>query len=118
MLKKIRLELARTAGFPDGSRDCGYEITAPLDSNGHFDPKQWKKHRDECTVRRFWRGLGEQNGHIVHLGEHRWGFSYRPGHDDDEPVFKLEGHVFKPGEYVSVIEHDGPVHTFKVVSVT
>ena len=37
---------------------------------------------------------------------------------DDEPGFKFDKHVFKPGEYVSVREHDGKMRTFRVVSVT
>ena len=34
-LKKIRLELARTPGFPEGSGRHGYEFTAPLDAKGN-----------------------------------------------------------------------------------
>jgi hypothetical protein len=30
MLSKIRLELARTKGYLEGSRDIGYEFTAPM----------------------------------------------------------------------------------------
>ena len=33
---KIRLELARDHDFPDGSRERGYEFTAPLADNGHI----------------------------------------------------------------------------------
>jgi hypothetical protein len=33
-LKLIRLELARTPDFPEGSRRHGYEFVAPLDSTG------------------------------------------------------------------------------------
>jgi len=33
-LNKIRLELARDHDFPDGSRERGYEFTAPLGEDG------------------------------------------------------------------------------------
>ena len=33
-LKRIRLELARTADFPEGSPSHGYEFVAPLDLQG------------------------------------------------------------------------------------
>ena len=39
------------------------------------------------------------------------------GQDDDEPGFKFDSHVFKPGEYVSIREHDGRMRTFKVAAV-
>ena len=34
---KIRLELARNAEFPEGSRAHGYEFIAPLGEDGHLD---------------------------------------------------------------------------------
>lgn len=37
-LKRLRLELARTPQFPNGSSHHGYEFTAPLDAQGHLDP--------------------------------------------------------------------------------
>ena len=38
-LKKVRLELARCAEYPEGSPDVGYEIVAPLNLDGHIDLK-------------------------------------------------------------------------------
>jgi hypothetical protein len=38
VLKRIRLELARSKEFPVGSANHGYEFVAPLDNNGHIDP--------------------------------------------------------------------------------
>jgi hypothetical protein len=55
-LRTIRLELARMAGFPEGSSQCGYEFTAPLDAEGHLDLDSFKQHRDKCRVHRFWAG--------------------------------------------------------------
>ena len=43
---------------------------------------------------------------------------YEPGpYADDEPLFKLDGHVFRPGEYVTVRETDGESLVFRIVSV-
>ena len=44
-------------------------------------------------------------------------FSYAPGQDDDEPIFKFDRHVMKQGEYVSITEHDGVMRPFRIVSV-
>jgi hypothetical protein len=43
MLKRIRLELARTPEHPEGSSKCGYEFIAPLDGHGHFDADAWSE---------------------------------------------------------------------------
>lgn len=116
-LNVIRLELARTKDFPEGNASCGYEFTAPLDARGHLDAEAFKSHRSKCRVHRFWAGEKAEQGALLHLGRDRWVFSYRPGTDDDEPAFKFDRHVFLPGEYVSITEHDGTTRPFKVVSV-
>lgn len=116
-LKKIRLELARTNDAPNGDPACGYEFIAPLDETGRFDEHMWQKHRADCSVRRFWQNAQDEHGLLIHTRGRRWVFSYAPGEDDDEPVFKMDRHRFQEGEYVSVTEHDGVTRPFKIVSV-
>jgi hypothetical protein len=115
-LQHIRLELARSPGFPEGSPDHGYEFFAPLTAEGHLDAEAWRDHKDACTVRRFWGHEADEHGHLLHLGQ-GWRFHY-PGEDvdEDEPLFKLDRHTIRQGEYVSIEEDDG-LMTFKVVSV-
>lgn len=120
--KRIRLNLARSKEFPSGSARHGYEFVAPLDAHGHIDPDLWQEHRDHCRVRRFWNGANEQSGRVVHKAggaEHaRWVFDYDESTtDDDESGYRFGAHVFAPGEYVSIKDEDGDVHTFRVVSV-
>ena len=116
-LKTIRLELARSKDFPDGARDRGYEFRAPLTVDGHIDADAWKQARKQCTVRRFWPGEDERTGALHHTRHKTWAFSYVPGEADDEPFYRLEGHVFRPGEYVTITEQDGTVLTFRVAEV-
>ncbi|MGB7659914.1 MAG: hypothetical protein WBL96_16485 [Pseudolabrys sp.] len=52
-LKSIALTLARSKDFPNGSSQIGYDLIAPLDSNGHIDLPAWKKYRAACSVRHF-----------------------------------------------------------------
>src|SRR5450756_3218549 len=54
--KRIRLNLARSKEFPQGSKLHGYEFVAPLDDKGHIDVKLWQSQREHCRVRRFWEG--------------------------------------------------------------
>ncbi len=120
--KRIRLKLARSREFPDGSLWHGYEFVAPLDGKGHIDIEVWKTHREHCRVRRFWQGEDDQVGFLVHKPggpEHgRWMFDYNPKRaDDDESGYRFGTHAFKVGEYVSIAGADGSSHTFQVASV-
>ena len=116
-LKTIRLELARTKEFPDGNRQCGYEFTAPLDASGHIDAAQYAAHKAQCKVKRFWVGQDDERGELIRTRGHRWVFSYAPGEEDDEPIFKFDRHSFVVGEYVSITEHDGVTRPFRIASV-
>lgn len=117
-LKSIRLTLARDPEAPVGNDRCGYEFVAPLDADGHIDVDGWHKHRAACRVRRFWQGEDDEQGLLIHTRGRTWAFHYdSDGQDDDEPGFKFDSHVFKPGEYVSIREHDGRMRTFKVAAI-
>jgi hypothetical protein len=120
--KRIRLNLARSKEYPGGSAKHGYEFVAPLDANGHIDSALWQQQRDHCRVRRFWNGEDDQVGRLVHKpggAEHaRWVFDYDVNRtDDDESGYRFGSHAFQPGEYVSIRDEDGDMHTFRVVSV-
>jgi len=117
-LKTIRLNLARTKEFPQGSDRHGYRFTAPLDTDGRLDAEGWRKHRQHCRVVRFWAGEEDDVGHLIHRPGGSWGFTYDiDGDEGDESGFKLSSHRFVPGEYVSIRDDDGDLHTFVVVTV-
>ena len=116
-LNTVVLHLARTKEFPEGSARHGYRFVAPLDADGHLDAEGWREFRDRCRVVRFWGGADTAIGHLVHRGG-GWGFHYDlSGEDGDELGFKLGSHHFVPGEYVSVRDDDGELHTLHIVSV-
>ncbi|MCB1590868.1 MAG: hypothetical protein KDI90_00315 [Alphaproteobacteria bacterium] len=117
MLKKIVLELARTQDFPQGSNECGYEIVAPLDDEGHLDTENWQKNKDKCTVRRFWINENDQKGHLVHHRGNHWAIQYENKSLDEEPIFRFDKHIFSEGEYISITEHDETQMPFKIVQV-
>lgn len=116
-LKTVRLELARTREFPEGSNKRGYEFVVPLTEDGHIDVDAWASAKAACTVRRFWEGEDDRVGELHHTRHRTWAFSYEPGEEDDEPFFHLESHAFQMGEYVSITEPDGKTLTFRVVAV-
>ena len=116
-LKKIRLELARTPGFPEGSGRHGYKFTAPLDAKGNLDAAGWTKAKEACSVLRFWDGEPDEHGVLIHRRDGKWAFSYALGDDDDEPIFRFDKHQFTVGEYVTVTEHDGVARPFRIASI-
>ncbi len=116
-LRRIRLELARNPDMPEGNPGCGYEIVAPLTEDGHLDEAVFKASPNSCGVRRFWTGELDEEGGLILTSAGEWAFSYAPGDDDDEPIYRLHDHRFVVGEYVSIMEHDGVLRTFRVANV-
>jgi hypothetical protein len=116
-LYRVKLELARSKEAPNGDPSHGYVFVAPLDVGGHLDATAWKGQRERCIVERILRHGVEERGYLVHVGK-GWHFDYDKGsRADDEALYKLDRHLLKAGEYVSVTEHDGVLRTFRVASV-
>ncbi len=120
--KRVRLELARSKEFPNGSANHGYELVVPLDNEGHIDVALWQNYRENCRVSRFW-GDGEEIGYLLHKPggpEYaRWVFDYhRTTQHRDEYGYRFGANAFRFGEYVSIQDEAGEIHTFRVVSVS
>jgi hypothetical protein len=115
-LTRIRLQLAREPGHPEGEPDVGYDFVAPLGADGRIDAEMWLAHRSACKVVRFRPDEALDIGHLVRRGG-GWAFHYDIGDEDDEAGFRFADHVFQPGEYVSIREDSG-MHTFRVAAVT
>ena len=118
-LKRIRIELARSPDFPDGSHRHGYEFILPLDAEGHLDVPEYELAPELATVHKFWEGEDDQTGELIRGEDGGWAFSYERGDEDDEPLYRFGEHVFREGEYLSLYEPgDREPHTFRVVLVT
>jgi hypothetical protein len=119
-LKQIRMELARDQDFPQGSREHGYLLVAPLDNMDRINPDDWKKQRDRCRVTRMWGDAEHEIGHLIRKPGGSWAFHYDIHGDpnDDEAGYRFGDERFRPGEYVSIKEHDGVTRTFRVITAT
>ncbi|MDO8289917.1 MAG: hypothetical protein Q7T44_11930 [Parvibaculum sp.] len=116
-LYHVHLTLARNEDFPNGSPHHGYDLVVPLDAAGALDSDAWKAHSKACTVRRFWQNEPDRKGLLRHIGR-GWAIDYdATTREADEPFFKLDKHLFKTGEYVSVTEEDGAMLTFRIDTV-
>lgn len=114
--RHIRLILARERGHPAGSPEEGYDVLAPLDSDGRFDPVEWKRDQSLCRVRHFRPNEEDRIGLLKRRPGGQWYIDYEVGADDDEPGFRLGEERFVTGEYVGL----GPcekLHAFQVVRV-
>lgn len=114
--KRIRLELARTPEFPQGSAGIAYLIDLPLDEQGMVDLRELARSPDKALVLRSWPEEPDHSGYLVRT-DGGWSLSYEPGEEDDENIFRLESHVFRPGEYLTLTEPDGRRLPFRVVTV-
>lgn len=122
MLCRISLRLAPTPEQPQGSVDCGYEITAPLDRKGYLDPTELRSRHGQCRVARFAPGEAHRYGLLVYRagskGRGMWAIDYDDSPcRDDEDAYALDEHCFEVGECVSIRDRHGAFQTFKVVRV-
>jgi hypothetical protein len=117
-ISHIVLELARERKHPHGDPSHGYHLYLPLTPDGHIDAEAWRAHQPLCRVRKFTPSEGERRGRILHGPGGRWTFDYTDETSrDDEQGFRLKDERFVPGEYISIRENDGVMHTFQVISV-
>ncbi|TIP76043.1 MAG: hypothetical protein E5X63_42635 [Mesorhizobium sp.] len=114
--RHVRLLLAREKGHPEGDREEGYDVLAPLNGDGRIDPDEWKEHKAACRVRRFRAGEEDLVGRLRRKPGGQWYFDYAEGDRDDEIGFHLGDERFVTGEYVS-IERNGAMHTYQVARV-
>lgn len=113
--KIIRLELARTPEYPEGSSAHAYVLRLPIDDNGMLEKHILLDPEQEPVVRRFWPGEADREGVVIPKGR-GWVFSYAPGETDDEALFHLENHPIAVGQYLTITEANGEKLPFKVTS--
>ncbi len=119
MLQRITLHLARSSEFPEGSAERGYEILAPVDASGHLDSREWRKLRTQCCVRRFSPEESDRLGVLLHhaggSGVATWRIHYDgQARECEEKGVHLETRRFAEGEYLSLRNQGGRLHTFKI----
>lgn len=111
----VRLESARDPEDVEGIPNEAYELTVPLDSDGHLDPMNWE---ETCTVRRYQRDGSLLHGQLIRTDRGAWAFSDEAGEDDDEYIYRFASHVFETGESLPITQNDETDHVYRITSVT
>jgi hypothetical protein len=111
--KNIRLELARTKGFPAGSVGRGYLIRLPLDDNDFVDEEALQRSPHRATVRRYWSTEPDESGLLVRM-DGGWAM-----HCDGRPVrmLELDDRPVRLGQQIAVEEPGGVLLPFRIAGV-
>ncbi|MGN6489049.1 MAG: hypothetical protein ACTHLT_14700 [Devosia sp.] len=117
-LTQVVMELAREPGHPHGDRDRGYQLRLPLAEDGRIDEDAFEQLGNACTVKRIRPGEEPRYGLLRRGVSGQWSFDYDDRQEfEDELAFRLAEERFVPGEYISIREDDGTMHTFQIISV-
>jgi hypothetical protein len=114
--KSIRLELARTEDYPEGSASRVYLLRLPLKADGLIDEEVLRNAPARATVRRFWPNQADLSGYVVRTPQ-GWAFSFEPGQGGEEAVRHLESRPIGYGDYLTIAEPDGSKLAFRVASL-
>jgi hypothetical protein len=113
----VRLELARTRDFPEGSASRAYLLRLPLDDSGAIDLAAIRSEPGHATVRRFWPNERDRRGRIVATPD-GWAVRYDPGDAEDDALYRLETESVRLGAEIQVTEPDGRRLPFRVAGLT
>jgi hypothetical protein len=111
--KKIRLELARTKGFPTGSVSRGYLVQLPLDGAGRVDENELACKPRLASVRRYWSTEPDESGSVI-AGQDGWIMRCNGAPDR---ALLLDGHPIQLGEQLSVVDPVGGILPFRIASI-
>ena len=112
--KTVRLELARSAGFPKGSPGRAYLLRVPLDEDGLIDDATLARTPSRATARRFWASEPDQFGHVERADGH-WVLRCRG--TQGESLFRIPVRPILLDGQVIVEEPNGTSNPFRVASI-
>lgn len=114
---RVRIALARTPQFPQGSSSHAYELIVPLAEDNRIDQAAFKAFPARASVQHVVPNRPAKRGAIL-LRNGRYAFSYAPGDADDEAIYHSENHPLGIGDYVTIMEPGKEAQPYRVESVT
>lgn len=113
-MAKLTMLLARGPGLPDGDLNDRMVMRMHLTGQGHLDAQAFHGAHEPWLAARDRPGLPTKQSELIHE-EDTW--ALKDLTDDDNPLWIVEGHVFRPGELVVLRRPDGEELLFRIVAV-
>ncbi len=105
--------LARGPGLPEGDLNDRLSVRVALTAQGQLDADAFEAGGTPWTASRDRPGQPLKELELVHIDQ-AWALQALVG--DDDPLWTLEGHVFRPGELVILRRPDGEELIFRIVA--
>lgn len=109
----IRLELARTPAFPNGSAARSYVLRLPLANDGRIDEREYGSHPELATVRRFWPNQPDRHGRLLRT-KGGWALAYDSVAEEGGEMLRLGGKAISTGSHVMLNSPNGDRLPFEV----
>ena len=106
--------LAYAPGRPEGDLSDRLELRVALTPQGQLDDDAFAADPLPWSSLRILPDGSERPGELVAL---ETGWALRSARSEDDPLWALEGRVFRPGDLVTLRRPDGEELAFRVVNV-
>lgn len=104
--------LAQKPGLPDGDVHDKLTLHVKLNAHGQIDLDAYDTASSPWLATREQSGAEPHNLEIVRVDE---GWALQSIRSEDDPFWTFEGHVYRPGELVSLRQPDGQNLLFRIV---
>ncbi|MGV3478613.1 MAG: hypothetical protein ACO1O3_01585 [Sphingobium sp.] len=111
--KTVRLELAKTPGYPNGSAVRAYLLRLPLDDAGRIDLGEFRSNPKHATVRRYWPNEPDRLGQLRRT-QAGWILSYGRDGTGGEAVLDTGSQPIVPEAILGITEAGSDALSFRV----
>lgn len=112
-MTKLTLLLAKGPGLPHGDLDDRLVVRLALNPQGQIDPGAYEADPAPWLAIRARPGVEDRHSELIRLDE---GWALQSIVSEDDPLWTLEGHVFRPGDLVRLGRPDGEELLFRIVA--
>ena len=113
-LARVTMLLVHAPGRPEGDLSDRLDLQVCLTSQGQIDAPAYRADPAPWPFHRLLPDGTDKVGELVALDP---GWALRGTHAEDDPLWVLEGKVFRPGELVTLCRPGGEELVFRVVNV-
>lgn len=110
----VRAVLASGPGLPGGSPKQGLDMVVPLTPQGRLDEVSLIAADAPLPARRFRPDREDWTGVLVAADG---GFALQGNSSRDDPIWAMEAHVFRPGDYITLRRPNGQELVYRIVAV-